>query len=132
MIEKILFFAAVLLVSAAFAPRLSWAKGSLDNVSAHGFYEQIMDDPEGVVLDIRTPGEFAQGHVAGAVNVDFYDSGFASELQKMPKDKTYFVYCRSGNRSSKALSMMKAMGFTSIVHMDRGIIDWIRSGFPLD
>lgn len=54
------------------------------------------------IIDIRTPEEFAAGHIENAKNIDFYQDDFANQIGQLEKDKTYFMYCRSGNRSSQA------------------------------
>lgn len=76
---------------------------------------------EAVLLDVRTPGEFAQGHYVGAQNLDFYSPNFKSELSKLPKDTTYFIYCRSGNRSGQTLQLMKQLGFKKVYNLQGGI-----------
>ncbi|MCK6599511.1 MAG: rhodanese-like domain-containing protein, partial [Bdellovibrionaceae bacterium] len=62
---------------------------------------------DSVILDVRTPDEYLSGHIKGAINIDFYASDFQNQLGKLDKEKDYKVYCRSGNRSSKAVNMMK-------------------------
>lgn len=72
--------------------------------------------PEGtVVIDVRTPEEFAGGHLDGAINIDAYATDFADTLAGLPTDGSYFVYCRSGNRSGRAVSQMERMGFTAVI-----------------
>jgi rhodanese-related sulfurtransferase len=83
-----------------------------------------------VILDIRTPGEFRSGHIQEAINIDFYN-GFTSSISKLDKSKPYFIYCRSGSRSSAALGIMESMGFTSLLHLEYGILDWEEAGLPL-
>ena len=96
---------------------------------------QLLTDNEGsadfVILDIRTPEEFNAGRIAGSVNIDFYESSFAAELDKLEKDKTYFVYCNSGNRSSRAMGTMRDLGFVDVYDLDGGIQAWYNSGFSI-
>lgn len=75
-----------------------------------------------VLLDVRTPGEFSAGHLEGATNVDFENSSFMSELQKLDKTKPYFLYCRSGNRSGQVRTIMKREGFENIYDLQGGIV----------
>ncbi len=90
------------------------------------------DPPEGlVVLDVRTPEEFAEGHLDGAVLVDFYDPDFAEQLAALDPDVPYLVYCRSGNRSGQALGVMEQLGFTSVADVNGGIIAWAGAGLPV-
>lgn len=67
-----------------------------------------------VVLDVRTPEEFAETHVKESVNLDFLNPSFMTEVAKLDKSKTYKVYCRSGNRSGQAERMMKTLGFKDV------------------
>jgi phage shock protein E len=67
-----------------------------------------------VVVDVRTPAEFVTGHLEGAVNIDIEASDFATKIATLDKKPPYFVYCRSGNRSSQAVAQMKKTGFTSV------------------
>lgn len=67
-----------------------------------------------VVIDVRTPAEFAGGHLEGAANIDIQSSTFAAKVAKLDKAVPYFVYCRSGNRSAQAITAMKAAGFSKL------------------
>jgi len=88
-------------------------------------------NPGFVILDVRTPEEYAEGHIEGAVNMDFYHPGFQVELNKLDKTKTYLVYCRTGNRSGQAFELMKEQRFTEVYHMDGGIVSWRKEGLPV-
>ncbi|WP_298301116.1 rhodanese-like domain-containing protein [uncultured Erythrobacter sp.] len=77
-----------------------------------------------VVLDVRTPEEFAAGHIEDAVNLDFLSEDFAANLAELGKDTTYVLHCKSGARSAKALEIMKEQGFESIAHMNEGFDAW--------
>ena len=72
---------------------------------------------DATVLDVRTPEEFTEGHVNGAINLDYYDESFKGHLARLDKSKNYKLYCRSGNRSSKALEIMKSMGFKQVENL---------------
>ena len=84
-----------------------------------------------VIVDIRTPEEFAAGHIDGSVMIDFYSPDFEAQLDTLDKDAEYLVYCRSGNRSSQAMSMFKDLGFANVTELEGGIITWAEAGFPL-
>lgn len=84
-----------------------------------------------VVLDIRTPQEFNEGIIEGAINIDFYESSFAATLDTLDKDAEYVVYCRSGNRSSQARKTFESLGFTNVTEIEGGIVDWYASGLPV-
>lgn len=82
-----------------------------DNISAQEFKEGIENNPNAVVLDVRTPGEFNEGMIPNAININIFDPGFMGDIQNLDKSKEYFVYCRSGNRSGSACSAMSNLGF---------------------
>ncbi len=95
-------------------------------------FELIMDTiPNGLLLDVRTDNEFAQGHLRGAQQIDFYRDDFADALEKLDKDQPVFIYCRSGNRSGKAAKQMKAMGFSAVYNLEGGIGAWSKRNKPV-
>ena len=89
------------------------------------------NNPDFVIIDVRTPQEFAEGHIEDAINIDFYSETFADELNKLDKNKTYLVYCRSGGRSSGALDIMEELGFREVYNMLGGIRQWTAEGLPI-
>ena len=86
-------------------------------------------DPGAVVLDVRTPSEWNDGHVAGARLVDVGDPAFASTIAGLDRSKTYYVYCRSGNRSARAIEQMRAAGFAHL-HNVGGYAALVAGGVP--
>ena len=74
------------------------------------------------IIDVRTRQEFNSGKIRGALNLDFYNPDFKKELSKLDKEKAYFVYCRSGNRSGQAASIMEDMGFKEIYNLSGGVV----------
>ncbi len=84
-----------------------------------------------ITLDVRTPGEYAEGHLEGAQLIDFQSGNFENEISSLDKNATYAVYCRSGNRSGQAVKVMQDAGFTSVFNMNGGVIDWANAGLPL-
>jgi rhodanese-related sulfurtransferase len=84
-----------------------------------------------VTLDVRTPGEFAEGFIEGARLIDFQSGNFENEIATLDKNATYAVYCRSGNRSGQAVKVMQDAGFTNVFNMNGGVIDWANAGLPL-
>ena len=83
-----------------------------------------------VVIDVRTPGEFSQGHIQRAINIDVEAPTFGSEIAKLDKSKTYAVYCHSGSRSGVATQAMAKAGFTHLFNLQNGISDWMAQGMP--
>ena len=84
-----------------------------------------------VILDVRTPGEFAEGYIEGARMIDFQGGSFETEIASLDKDVTYAVYCRSGNRSGQAVKIMQDAGFRNLYNLEGGVIDWANQGMPL-
>jgi len=80
--------------------------------------------PDTTLLDVRTPSEFASGHLVGAVNVDVEATDFATKIVALDKTKNYAVYCRSGNRSKVAMTTLQQAGFTKVFDLAGGINAW--------
>ena len=97
---------------------------------AYELLQSRKGDADFVILDVRTPGEYADGHIEGSVNVDFYTETFRDDLNSLDKSKTYLVYCRTGSRSSGALGIMKDLGFRNVFNMAGGITKWQRK-YPI-
>lgn len=84
-----------------------------------------------MVLDVRTPEEFAEGHLANAVNIDFYAGDFSDQLAALDPETPYVLYCRSGNRSATTAEMMEELGFADVTEVDGGILAWEQAGLPI-
>jgi rhodanese-related sulfurtransferase len=84
-----------------------------------------------ITLDVRTPGEFAEGYIEGARLIDFQSGNFENEIAALDKNATYAVYCRSGNRSGQAVKVMHNAGFHNVYNLNGGVIDWANAGLPL-
>lgn len=95
-------------------------------------FKQISDSANGIILDVRTPGEVAQGFIPGSSSIDFYDEQFSEKINLMQKDKTIFVYCRSGGRSSQAAEILKSNGFNKIYNLKGGITSWEENNLPIE
>jgi rhodanese-related sulfurtransferase len=83
------------------------------------------------VIDVRTPEEFADGHIEGAAMIDFYSESFAAQIADLDPNATYLVYCRSGNRSGQTLALMDELGFEQVYDLDGGVLAWDAQGGPL-
>lgn len=88
-------------------------------------------EPDRVVIDVRTPAEFAAGHLEGAVLVDYEAADFRDRVAELDRDASYLVYCRSGNRSAGARQVMEDLGFTDVVDVAGGITAWAGAGLPV-
>jgi rhodanese-related sulfurtransferase len=84
-----------------------------------------------VILDIRTPGEFATGHIKGAINMDYRSGAFARDIGRLDRSRTYFVYCRTGRRTAGAIDIMTGLGFRRIMQVAGDIEGWKVAGLPL-
>ena len=93
--------------------------------------EKHRRDRDFAILDIRTPGEFQSGHLAKSIPIDFYSQTFADQLNRLDKTKTYLVYCRTGNRSTKSLELFKKLKYQKVYHMASGISAWKSEGFTV-
>jgi rhodanese-related sulfurtransferase len=87
--------------------------------------------PDFIILDVRTPEEFAEGHIAGALNISTRQLTFNEEIKKLNRNYTYLVYCRTGSRSIEAVNTMGELGFKRIYHMVNGITEWTAAGLPV-
>lgn len=87
-------------------------------------FKKLMSGSDVVILDVRTPGEIAQGKIAGAMELDFYSRDFAQKTAQLDKSKTYLIYCRSGNRSGQACNIMQQQGFSKLYNLKGGMIAW--------
>lgn len=94
------------------------------------YKDQYAKDEKAVLVDVRTPAEFEAGHLEQAKNSDFLDGTFQNEIQNWDKDKTYYLYCASGNRSGKAAKLMQEAGFKKIYNIG-GYKDLKEAGLPV-
>ena len=110
----------------------SSAQAIMKNLSVDEFKGAMDTLKKGIVLDVRTPGEYKSGHVPGAVNIDWNGSAFNDEVSKLDKSQTVLIYCLSGGRSSAAMQRMKSLGFTEVYNMRGGISAWKSKGYPTE
>ena len=89
---------------------------------------QVVAEPEVTVIDVRTPEEYASGHLAGAVNLDVEDPGFAAAVQTLDPEQAFAVYCRSGRRSAVAADAMAGAGFSQVTNLSGGLVDLQAAG----
>ena len=98
---------------------------------ARSLIERNAGSSEFEILDVRTPREYRMGHIAGAVLLDFHSPEFVKRLQGLDPSKTYLIYCHTGYRSSRTLTMIGKMGFATVYHLQRGIVEWHALKLPL-
>ncbi|QQS28433.1 MAG: rhodanese-like domain-containing protein [Sphingobacteriales bacterium] len=100
-----------------------FAKAEYD-LDGEDFYKKFLEDGgNAVLLDVRTQNEYAMGTIKGSKNIDFYSNTFQDKINALDKNKTYYVFCRSGNRSGKACQLMTDKGMKAF-NLDGGIGAW--------
>lgn len=104
---------------------------NLATIAPAVFAEKLQEDGV-IILDVRTEGEFQEGHVEGALQHDYYETdSFKGFLEGLDKSKTYLIYCRSGGRSGTTLDMMAQMGFDKVYNLDGGFNAWKAANLPV-
>ncbi|MBP9186869.1 MAG: rhodanese-like domain-containing protein [Bacteroidia bacterium] len=99
-------------------------------LSAADFNNAITNNP-GIILDVRTPGEFKKGYIKDARLLDIFSDEFDTELNKLDRNATYYVYCASGGRSAECTEKMQGLGFKKVYDLDNGMGAWLNAGLPV-
>jgi rhodanese-related sulfurtransferase len=95
------------------------------NINQTEWLELVANDSNAVIIDARTPRECAEGIIENAIMIDFLDApNFKSEIEKLDKDKNYYVYCRSGNRSGQACQLLDGLGIKNTYNLSGGMLAW--------
>jgi len=97
---------------------------SVENLDAETFETMIKEDENCVLIDVRTPMENKMLRIPNSLLIDIASPFFIPELDKLDRNKNYYLYCRSGNRSYHAGDQMLKMGFKNVCHLQPGIIGW--------
>lgn len=125
--KKLLF--SILAALGLFANAQSQSK--VEVLEPQAFIERVKADTSAIILDVRQPEEFAEGHLAQAINLDWLNQTvFINGLAKLNKQKTYYIYCRSGRRSQAAAGKLKAEGF-QVIDLKGGYLHWVELGLPV-
>ncbi len=106
----------------------------IEDISTEGANALILEfqgDSTFAVLDVRTPGEYAGGHLADAILIDYTSASFSEELSELDREFTYLIYCQSGGRSGQAKDVMRGLGFLLVYNMLGGFGQWEADGFPV-
>jgi thioredoxin 1 len=101
-------------------------------LSAQKFAEKLQNTPNAQVLDVRTEPEFADRHLAKALNINYNSGDFAQKIAQLDKTKPTFVYCLSGSRSRGASASLLAAGFTQVYNLEGGVLAWQNAGFEFE
>lgn len=94
------------------------------------FSKQLKASENPIIMDVRTPGEFAEGHIQNALNIDWNASNFDAQVSKLDKTATIYVYCLSGGRSSSAANHLREYGFKNVLELDGGMMAWRSAVLP--
>lgn len=124
-IKQLLLLGAGMVISA------SCAAQSPHDLTAEEFHNRIANDSTAVVVDVRTPEEYAAGHLPGAINLDYNNqASFVNGCENLTPNCNYYVYCRSGRRSDAACNQMMDYGLP-VYNMCGGIQSWTQAGYPV-
>lgn len=97
----------------------------MEDLSQEEWAEQLANDNNAVILDVRTSDEVADGIIPNALHIDIYKGQeFINEIEELDKSKHYYVYCRSGNRSGQACQIMEQLGFENAYNLEGGMLEW--------
>ena len=107
------------------------AQTDVKTIDPSAFQTKIKSLKNEQLIDVRTPEEFASGHLQNAVNINFYSGDFKEQLEKLDKSKPVMVYCKSGGRSGKAMAILKELGFAVVYNLDGGIEGWKEKKLPI-
>ena len=99
-------------------------------LSVTEFSERINTNTSAVIIDVRTPAEFSQGHLENAINIDWNGNDFEKQISTLDKTKPVYVYCKSGARSAAAAKKMRDSGFKEVYELEGGILKWIAAKLP--
>ncbi|WP_370476822.1 rhodanese-like domain-containing protein [Tamlana flava] len=105
----------------------------MEDLSQEEWAEQLANDDNAVVLDVRTDAEVAEGIIPNAIHIDIYKGqGFIYQVEELDKSKNYYVYCRSGNRSGQACKIMEQLGFENTYNLEGGMLQWTGDVVDMD
>lgn len=116
----------VLQDSSCKTPRWRLLKAKLNNLKPEAFQATRAAQPKIMLIDVRTPNEFATSHLEGAININYFAEDFWEQIEVLDKQQAYLIYCRSGRRSIRVCTLMQNGGFdaTKIFNLDGGLVEW--------
>ena len=102
------------------------------NANVKEFKNQI-DSIKGVIIDLRTTEEIrSKGKIVGAQQIDFLGKDAEKIIDKLDRNKTYFIYCAGGGRSGECAALMQRSGFKRVINLEKGFGDWKTKGYPIE
>jgi rhodanese-related sulfurtransferase len=99
-----------------------------NKLTPDAFEKMLKSDTTAQLVDVRTPEEFQSGYIAGAVNLNIQDAGFANKIARLDKNRPVMVYCAVGGRSAKAATQFSKLGFPKVYDLKGGMTDWKAAG----
>lgn len=97
----------------------------MEDLTQEEWSEQLANDDNAVILDVRTDTEIADGIIPNAIHIDIYKGKeFIDRIEELDRSKNYYVYCRSGNRSGQACRIMEELGFENTYNLEGGMLEW--------
>jgi rhodanese-related sulfurtransferase len=130
-LSSLLFLAILSLLAVSSARAAEGKEAHHQNVSPDEF-EKLSKEPNTVIIDVRTPKEYAAGHIKGSILIDYSGKDFEQKIKDLDKSKTYLVHCASGGRSAQACGKMDAFEFPKVVNLMGGIRAWEKAGKPVE
>lgn len=103
---------------------------SVVDLSTADFQKKLAADKTAIILDVRTPQEYANGHLQNATTINFFDADFKEKASKLDKTKPVYVYCAVGGRSAKASKILQESGFKTVYNLLGGFNGWAAAGLP--
>ena len=101
-------------------------------IAVSDYLKALTETKNEILIDVRTPGEFAQEHLNNAMNIDFQGNDFEKRIETLDRNKPIFVYCLSGGRSAEAMNVFVKKGFKNVTNMKGGIMQWKALNYPLN
>ncbi len=127
------FLLAILLVLSLNVSISAQEKAQPGDLSVKEASELIKKHPDDLlILDVRTPDEYREGHIANARNMDFFGGRFDQDVSELPKEQKILLYCRSGKGSAGAAEILRETGHKNVLHLHEGLEGWQKAGLPVE
>lgn len=126
----IYFLAAAFMISIAVRCAPADPRSISETLPADKFQE-LLSGEKGVLIDVRSQEEYEESHIDGARNFNVETDGFRTQVDTLNRDVAYFLYCRSGKRSAKAIGIMQELGFKRLYNLGGGITEWKKNNLPI-
>ena len=113
---------------------LGWKKSdsfSYKEINCKKYADSLKKISSAIIIDVRTPKEFAKSHIANAINMSYFDDKFAQRIDSLPKSANIYIYCHTQHRSPFAARTMKRLGFKQVIDLKGGFIRWERKNYPI-